>query len=268
MTFRLISVLKNIVIIAVILYGIACIGLYAFQEKLIFDPHVLATDEVLTASTELKFNVDKEVYLSAQLIKGTGNDDRGLVLYLHGNRGNVRRALYQSRSMVGHGEDLIVLDYRGYGSSQGEIESEEQMMNDVQLVYNELKQSYEESNITIVGYSLGTSMASYLAAHNDPKQLILVAPFTSMLDMKNRFAWMFPDFILKYKLQNVDFIKHIKCMTYILHGDADELIPVSMAYQLEKLNPKNVELIIAPTESHRSVIFSGELASLVQRVLD
>ena len=117
MQIRLKPVLKNLGIILIVIYFFANLFLFFWQEKFIFDPHPLNTTDDLSPSIEMKFKVDDNVYLSAQMIKDPNNADKGVVLYLHGNRGNVRRALYQSKSMLSNGEDSVVLDYRGYGRS-------------------------------------------------------------------------------------------------------------------------------------------------------
>lgn len=268
MSQRVSKFFKILTFIFTALYIVVCIVLYFTQENFFLYPHPLDKTMKIKGSTEMRFEVDDNIYLYGQLLKGNNKSDHGLVIYLHGNRGNVKRALYQSQCVANHGEDVLVLDYRGFGKSDGEIVSEEQMMNDVQKVYDKLKTQYTESNITVFGYSLGTSMATYLAANNQPKQLILVAPFTSMLDMKNLFAWMFPDFILKYKLDNVVNLKKVQCPTYIVHGNLDELIPVEMSYQLEKMNPELIHLEIATGETHRSTIFSNELKQVCNNILN
>lgn len=256
--------LKVIGIILVLLYLMACLILYFAQEQFLFDPHNLDESRSLRTGYDYEIKVDDDVELN--IVEVLGNIDQKVILYLHGNRGHNRRGLYQSRLFNDRGEGVIIPDYRSYGKSQGSIQSEMQLFGDMQIIYDQLAAKYGEENIVVLGYSLGTSMASYLAANNNPARLILVAPFTSMIDIKNRYAWFMPDFLLKYPLDNTSRIAKVSCPIHIVHGTDDELIPFSMSEELESLNPDRIELVEAKGESHRSVIFSGALGELCRRL--
>ncbi len=256
--------LKVIGIILAVLYFLACAVLYFAQEQFLFDPHPLDASRSLQAGYEYLLKVDQDIDLN--VVELLGNIDEKVILYLHGNRGHNRRGLYQSRLFNNRGEGVVIPDYRSYGKSDGSIESEQQMFEDMQIVYDQLADKYGESSLVILGYSLGSSMATYLAANNAPARLILVAPFTSMTDMKNRYAWFMPDFLLKYPLDNASRIADIKCPIHIVHGTNDELIPFSMSEKLVSLNLDRVELVAAEGESHRSVIFSRALGELCRRL--
>jgi len=74
---------------------------------------------------------------------------------------------------------FLLLDYRGYGKSEGTINGQEQIFRDVQTVYDSLKHSYQENKIIVLGYSIGSGPAAKLASTNNPKLLILQAPYYS-----------------------------------------------------------------------------------------
>lgn len=253
---------KSLLILVGLLYVVGCIFLYFYQENMIFYPNKLDESQKLRAGIDIDIPVEKDVAIHAAFIEESKNREDGLIIYLHGNKGDVNRAISQARSMIGHGESILIPDYRGFGKSDGYIHSEKHMMSDMQAVYDYALTMYREDQISIVGYSLGSAMASYLAAHNKPKQLVLVAPFTSMLDMKNKFAWFIPDFILKYHLHNDEYLASIDCPIYMMHGEEDELIPASMSRTLQEINPDKIRMMIVPNERHRSVIFCNELHML------
>ena len=62
-----------------------------------------------------------------------------------------------------------MLDYRGYGKSEGAIHGQTQFHEDIQIAYDEIKKRYKESNIVVLGYSVGTGPAAYLASTNHPR---------------------------------------------------------------------------------------------------
>ena len=87
--------------------------------------------------------------------------------------------------------DVYILDYRGYGKSQGSIESKDQLFSDVESAYKEIKKRYPENKIIILGYSVGTGLASKLASVNNAELLILQAPYYSLRDeMKQKFSFL------------------------------------------------------------------------------
>ena len=246
-------------------YVAVCVLLYVFQERLIFHPRDLPASYAFEQGTEAVIRTPDGVDLSLLTFKHPAAE--GAVLYLHGNRGSNRRSLYQTRELINTNYDLYLFDYRGYGKSGGEIESEEQLMADAQLVYDSLAARYGEEHTILVGYSLGTGMASYLAAHNTPEHCVLVAPYASVTAMKNLWFWAVPDFILKYPLENVANVAQANCPVTVLHGQADDFIPYGMAEELKEAAPDRVELIGLPETGHRGAILHRQFGQTMARLL-
>jgi len=192
---------------------------------------------------------------------------KGVILYLHGNRGSNKRCIHQARNMSDNQYDIFMPDYRGYGKSEGEIYSEAQLFADVQKVYDFLKQHYSENQIVIAGYSLGSGMASWLAAHNKPKRLFLIAPYVSFVDLKNRYTYLLPNFLVKYPLNNKAHLAAVTCPVTLFHGTDDELIPFDSSEELEKVNPQNIQLVPLEDVSHRRAIFDGRFRATVRELL-
>lgn len=190
------------------------------------------------------------------------NNSKKVILYFHGNTGNVRRAAYQADRFNANNYDVFIPDYRGYGKTKGVNTSNKQLLSDATKAYAFLKQHYAEKDILIIGYSLGSGMASYVAGNASPWHLILVAPFTSLVDIKDQFLWMFPDFLLKYKLSNKDHLKAVTCPVTLIHGTEDEVVHYNYSKELKAMYPK-VNLITKKGVGHRRIIFgiSGDLLS-------
>lgn len=83
-----------------------------------------------------------------------------------------------------------MLDYRGYGKSQGRIGSEAHLLADADAAYQQLHTEYAEARTVLLGYSLGTGVAAWLAAHHHPRLLILQAPYYSLRDVAHtHYPW-------------------------------------------------------------------------------
>ncbi len=237
-----------------VLYVVACTLLYFGQDHIIFFPDPLPKDHVFRMGEEVRIPVDEDVTLSTLFIEA--DDSKGAVIYFHGNRGNNRRCIRQVKSFAPDEYDIFMPDYRGYGKSDGEICSEQQFTNDAQKVYDFVRQRYPEEQIRIVGYSLGTGLASYLAAHNNPAKVILIAPYISFIDLKDRWSRFIPDFLVKYPMDNAQNISSALCSFTLVHGTRDEVIPFDSSEQLSSIDPDRVQLIRLEGVGHRQAIFS------------
>lgn len=251
-------------IFLLVLYGLLCTGLYFGQEYLIFDPVRLDEDFRFRKGTELEIPAGDGVSIHTLVLQD--KQAKGALLYLHGNRGSNRRCLRQASMFEGLGYEIYMPDYRGYGKTEGSIQSEAQLYADMQAVYDRIRESYDESSIIIVGYSLGTGMASYLAARNRPRHLVLLAPYESFVDLKDRRLPLLPDFLVKYPLDNAAHLEQVSCPVTLIHGTEDSIIPFDSSVNLKKIRPEETRLVAIDGAGHRRTIFSDEVRRVVARI--
>ena len=149
---------------------------------------------------------------------------KGVILYFHGNAGDLSRWGQIVQPLLKFNYDIIVMDYRGYGKSNGQF-SESAMHEDAQLFYDYAKDYYPENKIILYGRSLGTTFATKLGANNEPAQLILETPFYSIASVaENRFP-IFPiDLLLKYPFKTYEVAPEVKCPTLILLSKNDNVV--------------------------------------------
>src|SRR5664279_1053499 len=113
---------------------------------------------------------------------------KGVIFYLHGNTGSLDKWGKIASIYTALHYDIFMLDYRGYGKSGGAIKNEKQLYEDVQLAYDYVINKYAENKIVILGFSIGSGPAAMLAATNNPKKLILQAPYFSLPDAVHHLA--------------------------------------------------------------------------------
>lgn len=166
---------------------------------------------------------------------------KGLIFYLHGNAGSIDSWGQNAEIYTNLGYDIFFLDYRGFGKSEGEIENQEQLFKDLNCVYDSLTSKYDKKKIVIIGYSIGTGLATYLAVTKNPKLLILQAPFYNFLEFSSGRVPYFPDFLKKFQFETDKYIVNIKAPIYIFHGNQDQVISYNNSVRLQKLlKPKDV----------------------------
>jgi uncharacterized protein len=175
---------------------------------------------------------------------------KGLIFYLHGNMGNLSTWGNIAEVYTNLGYDVFILDYRGFGKSEGIIDNQEQVLKDVSSVYNSLLKMYNEQNISIIGYSIGTGPATFLASMNNPRQLILQAPYYNFTEFSNGRVPYIPNFLKKFSFANNEFIKKVKSPVFIFHGKNDHVINYHNSVNLQKLFKKGDQLIALENQDH------------------
>lgn len=247
---RLLKILKIVVILYIVLCGL----LYFFQEKLIFFPQKLDKNykfEFVQKFEELNIKSNDGKILNGLLFKA--DSSKGLIFYLHGNAGSLSTWGEVAKLYTELNYDVFIIDYRSYGKSEGNINGQNQLFEDNQIAYDELKKSYDENKIIILGYSIGTGLASKLASTNNPKMLILQAPYYNLTDMmKQRFSFI-PTFILKYKFATNEYLKNCKMPVVIFHGNADEVIYYGSSLKLKEEFKKQDTLITLNGQGHNGM---------------
>ncbi len=261
----ILEILKMLLIIYIFVCGL----LYFIQEKLIFFPEKLEKEykyEFDQKFEELNFKTEDKILLNGILFKA--NPSKGLIFYLHGNAGSLKSWGEIAKAYTDLNHDLFMLDYRGYGKSEGKISGQGQLYKDVQTVYASLKSKYDENEIIVLGYSIGTGPAVKLASSNNPKLLILQAPYYSLTDMMKHSYPIIPSFILKYKFETHKYIKKCKMPIIIFHGDRDEVIYYKSSVKLKELLKANDTLIILPEQGHNGMSSNPEYITQIKKILE
>jgi len=234
-------------------YLLICIFLYFFQEKLLFFPQTLAPEykfHFAQPFEEKYFDVGNGIALHAVLFKSPNREK--VIFYLHGNGGAVDRWGLGADLFLKQGYDVLYLDYRGYGKSKGKIQHETQLVSDAQIVYDALLADYSESDITLVGTSMGSGIAVQLAAKNHLGRLILNSPYASLKQLVQEKIPIIPGLLLKYKLESKKYIHEVRCPIHVFHGKDDTLIPYSHAVQLKETTEK-VDLLLIEGFGHNDL---------------
>lgn len=153
---------------------------------------------------------------------------------------------------------LLVLDYPGYGGSGGRT-TEAGIYEAGDLAYEALRarSDVDPSRIYVYGRSLGSAVATHVAATHDVAGLILESPFTSARGMAARHYRIFPRFLVRMGLDNLDRIARIHCPTLIFHGTADLLVPITMGRAVAAAAGGPVEFVMIEGSGHNDTYDMG-----------
>ncbi|MEG4574515.1 alpha/beta hydrolase [Microcoleus sp. N3A4] len=259
------KLLSSLVKFWAIAYIAACILLFILQTRLIFQP----TPAI--AKTPDAFNIAyQEVWLPVKTrspkieklhgwwLPAANRQSLGTLLYLHGRGFNIGANINQSYRFRQLGFSVLLIDYRGYGRSQGSFPSEARVYEDAETAYNYLvkQRQLSPSEIFLYGHSIGGAVAVELAiAHPEAAGLIVQSSFTSMLDMVKRYSMMrlFPvRLLLTQKFDSLAKVKLLRIPVLFAHGTADPLIPAAMSKQLYAASPEPKKILLVPNAKHNN----------------
>ncbi|XP_071804670.1 protein ABHD13-like [Asterias amurensis] len=177
------------------------------------------------------------------------------VLFFHGNAGNIAHRFFNAHGLYHMtGCNILFLEYRGYGRSEGRV-SEEGLYLDAQagLDYLHKRGDIDKRRIVVFGRSLGGAVAIHVASQSCNKGriagVIVENTFTSIPDMgsvlfKMEFLRWIPLFIVKNKYFSINKTKHIRSSSLFISGIEDELVPARMMSDLfRKCGTRHKQLI-------------------------
>ena len=180
-------------------------------------------------------------------------ESKGVVLYLKGNSKSIKGWGKFAVDFTRHGYNVLMVDYRGFGKSTGK-RSQKAIKRDLQKVYDKIKERTSEDRIILYGRSLGSGFATKLASLNNPKLLILDAPYYSLTKVTARYAPFMPlSLLIKYPLPTYKWLKYVRCPIHIIHGTHDKLIPYKSSVKLAQINPELTKLHTVIGGGHKNM---------------
>ncbi|MDD2384205.1 MAG: alpha/beta fold hydrolase [Sulfurospirillaceae bacterium] len=214
-----------------LLYIIAMGYLYTMQDALVFNAQAIEKqDKVSGVNIEtISLHVSDEAILDG-IYKKSENAGAPLIIYFGGNADDATRFVLHVEHIRGY--DIVALNYRGYLGSSGKP-SEKALFEDALKIYDTYA---KDKSVILIGRSLGTGVASYVASQRDVKGVVLITPYDSIVSVAKHQYPFFPiEVLLKHKFETLNYIPSIKAPIAIIEVKNDTTIP---RYHLEKLLEK------------------------------
>jgi fermentation-respiration switch protein FrsA (DUF1100 family) len=193
---------------------------------------------------------------------------RAVVLFLHGNAGNIAGRAEFLRQVHALRVSVLALDYRGYGRSEGSP-TEAGVIADARAARTWLsaKTGFREDDLVLWGESLGCGIAIELAAEG-AKALILESAYTSLPDVAaHHYAWMPVRLLMRNRMRAVDKIGQFRGPLLQSHGDEDSVIPYELGRRLFELAGEPKEFVTIKGGDHNDPR-SSRFWEAVDRFLD
>ncbi len=249
-------------------YSIFVSFFYTVQKKLIFRPEPLAQEY------EFKFDIPHDEFdlchqngEKINCLYFPSEEKKALIIYFHGNSKNLQYWGKFLPDVVKRGFDIVAIDYRGYGKSDGDA-SEENMYEDARLIYKWAKDNNPDIEVILWGRSLGTAVASHLSIDNKAEKLILETPFYSIPELvKTKFPFLLVPVDLKYKFPNNTNIANNEMKTYIIQGTKDNIVPLKSAEKLKSILETDDHFFIIKGAGHKNLHKFNDYHSVLDEIL-
>ncbi len=215
--------------------------MFLLQSRLVYFPdgQIVATPgDRGMAYEEVTFEAADGVRLAAWYVPSEAG--RGIVLFSHGNGGNISYNLPFVEILHRVGLSTFIYDYRGYGRSQGSP-SEEGTYRDAAGAWRYLTESRKvpAGQIFLYGQSLGGPIAAKLARENAPAALILDSAFTSFVDIAGHHYPFLPvRWLSRFEYNTLEHVRNVRCPVLVIHSPDDEIEPFGQGVALYEAAPE------------------------------
>ncbi|MFO7602680.1 MAG: alpha/beta hydrolase [Gammaproteobacteria bacterium] len=227
--------LVNSLLFMVLALGLLNVWFYTQQKGMLFFPtrplEATPADWGLVFE-DVSLTTRDQVRLNGWFLPAS--DARQVLLFFHGNAGNISHRGDSVQIFHGLGLSTLIIDYRGYGQSQGRI-SERGLYRDARAAWDYLVEArgYADKDIIVFGRSLGGAVAAQLASQVQPRALMVESSFSSVRSMARRLLPLLSRLVyLRYDFATAVHVHQVSVPVLVLHSPEDEIIPFSEGQQV------------------------------------
>ncbi|MBA7478331.1 hypothetical protein ES707_13754 [subsurface metagenome] len=250
-----------IVIIVIGVCSVFIALLYFSQSRYIYFP-----DRTLLADPgSIGLQFESVYFEAADGVKLCGwfipsDSARGVLLFCHGNAGNISHRLESIQIFHQLGLDVFIFDYRGYGQSEGNP-TETGTYQDAEAAWRYLVEgrNLAATDIVVFGRSLGGAVASWLAQKHTPRALIVESSFTSIPDIAATLYRYLPvRQLLRFEYNTAEYLSRVDCPVLVVHSRNDEMMPFGHGQRLFEMAGEPKQFLEISGTHNEGFIASGE----------
>ncbi len=243
------KIMVTLLIAPFAIYLVLLAYLYLGQRSLIYFP---GRTQPVAIPSDFALN-NGSVQLNGWVLNESADE---AILYFGGNAEAIERNLPRFNALFEH-KAVYLLAYRGYGNSEG-TPTEANLYADALALYDYVEAHH--GSVSVIGRSLGSSVATYVAAQRTPKKLVLITPFASLEGLAHsQFPIVPVGWLLKDKHLSASRVGQIKAPTLILYAGDDQLVPEWSTQELiASFPPEQVHITRIENASHNSISDSAD----------
>lgn len=246
------SFLTIVAAVAALGYAGACWFLHAQQRAMIYYGGFTAVDP---ADTDFALK-RPDATLRGWVVNPGG---RAPILYFGGNAERIESNREDFARMF-PGRSVYLVAYRGYGASDG-VPSEAAIVEDAMALFDHVRARHPGEPVAAIGRSLGSGVASQLAARRPLAKLALITPFDSMVGAAKAHYPVFPvDWLLDERYESMRALRAFERPVLIVHGGRDEIVPEANTQRLIAALPATPQVLRIAAADHNDIAMHAEYA--------
>ena len=248
--------LLSAVLLLALGYAGLCALMYLQQRSLIYLPQYT---RVTAAQTDFELTAEDGTVLRGWHLRAGGDD---VVIYFGGNAEAIQWLLPEAdRLFPGH--DLYLLAYRGYGASEGRP-SQQRLFDDALALYDHIRRQRPQARIHVVGRSLGSGVAAWLAGHRQVERLVLVSAFDSLVAVaSDHYPWLPVRWLMTERYQSAKHLEGHAGPILVIHAGADSIIPAQRTLALVDSLPRPPRLLVLTGNDHNFDLSRPDVAQAI-----
>lgn len=188
------------------------------------------TDHGLSGGEDVVLTTSDGIRLQGWWVPTSEDASCGAVVFFHGNAGSLAGRAFIARRLAASGFDVLLVEYRGYGRSEGRP-SEEGLYRDARAAWGHLVEvrGTPPSLVAVAGNSLGSAVAAHLAAHERVGAAVLTGAFASVPELAVEIYGWLPDALFRgwptQRFETERWVRGIGAPVLVARGEADRLVP-------------------------------------------
>lgn len=238
--------LMSMLALPVLLYAGLCALMYFTQRGMVYFPQFT---QVPASETDFALARDDVVLRGWSANPGR----RDVVLYFGGNAESVQGMRGDLADWF-PGHSSYLLAYRGYGASDGRPQ-EDLLLADALALFDHVRARHPEGDIGVIGRSLGSGVASYVAAQRDVHRLVLITPFDSLVGVGQiHYPWLPVRWLATERYESDRHLADYQGPVLILRAGRDAVVPAASTDRLIAGLPRPPQVVDSPGATHDSVL--------------
>jgi len=235
---------------------------YQWQYFMIFSPLYYREEVLCQECTLLSMKTDEGIELEGALYEP--KEPKSTLLVFVGRSHDAVGLMNRFVKLYPHTR-IISFNYRSYGKSQG-IASEKNLFADGLKIAKLVKKNY--GDFYLLGFSIGSSVAAYVASNVQPKALFLLGAFSSITSLvKIKYKLNFSS-LLRYRFNTKDFVQNIDAPTYLFVSKVDEIVSIESARELKE-SVKNLQYYQeSDILSHKELLWDSSSVCIIKKIIN
>ncbi len=255
--------MKILLFVVIFIYIGVVAYFYFIQDSKIFNASEIPSNPpfVLKNVKNISFKVADGVVLDGDF-KKSDSKNTPTIIYFGGNSDDATRFLLHTKSLNSY--NIVAFNYRGYLQSGGKP-TEKNIFSDALKIYDKFAKN---SKVILIGRSLGSGVAVYLASKREVLGVVLITPYDSVVSLvKEKYPYLPIDFILKYRFESIKCAKNINSPICIIEVKGDKTIPNSHTLELSKKIKNLSKFVVLENTTHADVLNHPKFEENLKNIL-